>query len=114
MNLLCENHKSISAYKDFTVGAFGEDIKTWDRLSPSKFKNYTKYIPKDGKLFLFHSIGDELIDVAQIDTMKDHFRNSCADIPLEVSKEMLNDEHDDIWGKGTGMANVVVKVLESL
>lgn len=114
MNLLCENHKSISAYKDFTIGAFGPDTKTWDLLSPSKFKSYTKYFPKEGRLFLFHSIGDELIDVAQIDTMKDHFRKECEGIEMRVSKEMLNDEHDDIWGKGTGMANVVVEVLESL
>ncbi|CAG8961375.1 hypothetical protein HYFRA_00013321 [Hymenoscyphus fraxineus] len=114
MSLLCENHSEIPAYRDFTIGAFGDDPKTWDRLSPAKFADFTKSFPADGKLFLFHSIGDELIDVAQIDAMKDRFRRSCAELPLEVSKEMLNDEHDEIWARGTGMAKVVVMVLESL
>ncbi|KAG9234731.1 Alpha/Beta hydrolase protein [Amylocarpus encephaloides] len=112
MKLLVENHSSISAYRDFTIGAFGHDEKVWDELSPSRFEGYDSVWP-EGKVYLFHSMGDELVDVAQVDSMAGRLREGKK-MELRGVRKDLKKDHDGIWEDGKEMGEAVAFVLNDL
>lgn len=105
LRLLRDSH-SHAAYHDFLVGAFGEDEKVWDEVSP------TNEIPewKAGRrLVLVSSSGDELVDEGQINVMGE--RTRLWNVETDVWRGVLDMTHDEIWKRGVGLGGVLGRVL---
>ena len=83
-------------YREFTIGAFGEDRDVWDRVSPALYEGLDKSWQGE-KGFLYHSKNDDLIDVAQTDVMASRL-SECKEVELVVvDKTSLKEGHDEIW-----------------
>ncbi|KAH6666796.1 Alpha/Beta hydrolase protein [Halenospora varia] len=112
MKLIRDTHRSITAYNDFLVGAFGKDKEEWDRLSPAKFQDFRECWQEGKRLVLVSSSGDELVDEGQIDCMSEFVQSLGPTIDVEMQKETLKERHNDIWANGVEMASVIGDVLK--
>ena len=110
IRLLRDCHEN-PAYNTFTVGAFGSDEEVWDSVSPANFQGLKDAWPEGKVLALVSSEGDELVDEKQIEVMVDRSRDLDGATKVEVIKD-LKEGHNDIWGKGAEMAQVIGTVLK--
>ncbi|KAI0996599.1 hypothetical protein K3495_g11584 [Podosphaera aphanis] len=98
------------AYQSFLSGAFSNDEKVWNFVSPAKFVDIEKLWPEGKLIVLASSTGDNLVEPAQIDDMEKTLI-ACREIRLEVSRNILACSHDEIWQTGK-LADIINKALE--
>jgi hypothetical protein len=113
---LVENHSTISIYREFVVDAFGQNEDFWDFVSPARYEKFLDAWQEGKLMMLVSSRGDELIEDAQIDSMSERLQawQSLNSHTLVVMKNELQQGHDDIWGNGIELANVVALSLQKL
>ena len=118
LNALVATH-SHPAYREFITGAFGKDEEIWTTAS-QLCCNLQKW---QGNALLVHSVNDELVDVQQTDSTVEKlvmqgftrttatpgsFRNEGK----RVSKMVIDCLHDEVWKKGTELANAIRAVTD--
>lgn len=123
LNLMISNHASspwAQVYRDFVVGAFGSDEKTWDRVSPAKYADFSKWAntpPDDGRpiVMVASSSEDELIEADQGNVMGEVLSHIADDTNL-VCKIVpdLRGAHDEIWSHGSELARCIMTAIHLL
>ncbi|KAL1791912.1 hypothetical protein ACET3X_009663 [Alternaria dauci] len=108
LSLLLRNHlppttpEYISEiYKNFVVGAFGEDQAEWQAASPVSGKYNAQQWPEGKLLMLCHSYEDELVERAQRDVMCVALDREGWNIVMEVG-----DDEDEVKAEGRRVVNV--------
>ncbi|KAJ5620349.1 hypothetical protein N7510_004333 [Penicillium lagena] len=125
---LRDTHREISAYREFIEGAFGKDEKLWDAVSPAQMVG-SHGVEGGWKLgtlaVLAHSRDDELVDEAQMDSMRAALRGweeADAQVSVEgrafqrrrVCSLPLRGAHDEIWGNGEELARAIIFAFREL
>lgn len=106
-----------SAYREFVASAFGEDEQTWVTASQlcSRLQRW------QGNVLLVHSINDELVDMQQTDEMVEKLvmqgftksaTRSAGNEGRQVSKMIIDCLHDEVWEKGTELAEAIRAVTD--
>lgn len=119
LHALVANHVDQSAYRDFVVGAFGDDRATWISASPSRGQ-FDQTWPADMaiQIILAHSRDDELIERAQTELMEHHLIGQGWASGGPGNHQMriveMRGLHDAIWEEGTEGARVIAECLQSL
>lgn len=118
---IVETHRDISEYRRFVEGAFGTDELLWDAVSPAQMVGSRGVEGgwKTGRLVvLAHSKDDGLVDLGQLETMREALR-AWEGRKAQVAKQELtsNDrcvevlplsgEHDEAWTKGEELARAI-------
>lgn len=118
---LQNDHRDITAYKEFIEGAFGTDELLWDAVSPAQMVG-SRGIEggwKTGRLVvLAQSQQDELVDDGQLTTLREALKGweaKDAQIPVRelthrtrhVRVLPISGAHDDAWIHGEELARAV-------
>ncbi|KAL5612979.1 uncharacterized protein BROUX77_003135 [Berkeleyomyces rouxiae] len=108
---IVENHKDsqwASVYRDFVVGAFGQDESTWDQVSPVNFldKNCVDF-PLG--VVLCTAKADSLVE----DKQREGFQAKCLDLGIDVVELTVEGDHDEIWQIGKRQAAAIQVALEA-
>jgi kynurenine formamidase len=115
--LLVKTHESIPAYREFVVGAFGEDEESWKKASPAHFGNRLQTMVKHiDTIVIAHSREDELVETGQATLMIDAL-GAVAGTKKDkdkISSITLNGTHDEVWKKGAGVQKAVVMTLRHM
>ncbi|CAL5870882.1 uncharacterized protein PFLUO_LOCUS5123 [Penicillium psychrofluorescens] len=129
MRKLRDTHREISAYREFIEGAFGTDEKLWDAVSPAQVVGSRGVEGgwKVGRLaVLAHSRDDELVDEAQLDSMRESLRGwEETEAQVLVDDELaskhrrvcglpLSGAHDEIWSNGKELARAIIFAFREL
>ena len=88
-------------YKNFIIGAFGEDQAEWQAVSPVSGKYNAQQWPEGKLLVLCHSYEDELVERAQRDVMCVALDREGFNIVMEVG-----DDEDEVKAEGRRVVNV--------
>jgi kynurenine formamidase len=106
-------------YQDFVQGAFG-DAETYEAVSPVS-GSYSKTVWPGGKLVVLgYSEEDELVEVGQRDAMVERLKHEGwteegkGDGERIIKVQDLKGGHDEIWEKGSQIAQLVSQVMETL
>ena len=135
--LLVRRNKDVEAYREFVVGAFGEEEEVWKNVSPVRWEDYNQSWDGDGRsklvAVLAHSREDELVDWGQVEGMERCLsmqqrrkRRTNAEQEQE-GKETdghrawnghfrvleIEGRHDEIWQEGE-MARAIKVALDML
>lgn len=114
IRLLRDTHKDISAYQDFSEGAFGKDESVWDAVSPA-FENAVQWGWERGRLaVLAQSPEDSLVDAGQVEAMKAALGVWEADSNRKAVVLPLKGEHDEPWREGVEFARAIAFTIEEL
>ncbi|KAL4952372.1 hypothetical protein BDW69DRAFT_167903 [Aspergillus filifer] len=117
LRALRDKNKTISAYQEFIAGAFGEDEKVWDAVSPAVVSG-EKGVQgwKEGKVVvLAHSKSDELCNIEQSEVMQAFLQEGWAKGEgREVRFLPIEGKHDEAWEKGVELARGILYTLERL
>lgn len=128
LRLLRDTHRDIPAYTEFIEGAFGADEVLWDTVSPAQMVGSRGVEGgwESGRLVvLAHSKDDELVDVCQMDAMRDTLRGweeSEAQVPVHelthndrrVVVLPISGAHDEAWSSGEEMVRAITFAFEEL
>ncbi|RDW76367.1 arylformamidase [Aspergillus mulundensis] len=117
LRLLRDSHQEISAYQEFTEGAFGADENVWDAVSPRVVMGEEGVEGwKEGRVVvLAHSDEDELCDVAQSEKMKEFLGVwEKKSERREVRFLPIKGKHNEAWEKGEGLARGILFTIEKL
>jgi kynurenine formamidase len=105
------------AYREFVTSAFGEDEQTWVTAS----QLCCRLQKWQGNVLLVHSINDELVDMQQTDSMIEKLvvqgftkstTRSMVNEGRQVSKIIIDCMHDEVWEKGTELAEAIRAVTD--
>lgn len=125
---IVETHRDISEYRKFIEGAFGSDELLWDAVSPAQMVGSRGVEGgwKTGRLVvLAHSKDDSLVDLGQLETMREALRAWEGRKAQAVKEELtsydrrvqilpITGEHDEAWSKGEELARAVKFAFEEL
>lgn len=125
---IVETHRDISEYRKFVEGAFGSDKLLWDAVSPAQMVGSRGVEGgwKTGRLVvLAHSKDDSLVDLGQLETMREALRAWEGRKAQAVKEELTSNdrrvqilpitgEHDEAWSKGEELARAVKFAFEEL
>ncbi|KAI1377204.1 alpha/beta-hydrolase [Hypoxylon crocopeplum] len=99
-----------NAYTGFLSAAFGDDTEAWDEAAPMTCA--ARYGARfRGLAVLGHSADDELVDMPEADGMAGRLARDGVEFLL---RKDLRGKHDEVWRNGTGVAQVILKILEVL
>ncbi|KAJ5698504.1 hypothetical protein N7462_000509 [Penicillium macrosclerotiorum] len=118
---LVEDHRDISAYREFAEGAFGADVLLWDAVSPAQMigSRGVEGGWKSGRLVvLAQSEDDELVNGAQLEVMREALQGWERATKPEPQQQIdagdrrvrvlpISGAHDEAWIKGEELARVV-------
>ncbi|PWY83203.1 hypothetical protein BO94DRAFT_599724 [Aspergillus sclerotioniger CBS 115572] len=99
LRLLRDTHRDVSAYQEFTEGAFGKDEVVWDGVSPAVVRGVDGVSGgwEGGRVVvLAYSAEDGLVDAGQREVM----RRALG----EVEGLDIRGQHDDAWMEGRELA----------
>lgn len=101
------------SYAGFITAAFGDSRRDWDAASPAKFGgSYEQLLaPSARRIFLAASTEDTLVDKPELDSM---LARLVKDSVIASVMDSLTGDHDDIWEKGSQLADVVSWALHGL
>ncbi|KAK4242146.1 hypothetical protein C8A03DRAFT_11693 [Achaetomium macrosporum] len=110
-------------YREFTVGAFGEDESVWRAVCPASCEagwvrrgwvGEGKEEEKAGKVvvMLVQSREDQLVPWQQLERMRECLEREGRLVEVRVRE--ARGEHDEIWREGGRMAEVLWEVVEGL
>ncbi|EKV21449.1 hypothetical protein PDIP_06580 [Penicillium digitatum Pd1] len=125
---LRDTYADVSAYQEFTEGAFGANETLWDEVSPAQVigSRGVEGGWKSGRLaILAHSQDDGLVDASQVEVMKEALKNwekKGAHVSMQESSNCdrrlrflpINGVHNEAWEKGEQMARAVTFAFEQL
>ncbi|KAG9751991.1 alpha/beta-hydrolase, partial [Aureobasidium melanogenum] len=105
------------AYREFVTAAFGQNEETWVTASQlvGRLEKWR------GNVLLVQSSSDELVDMEQTDSMMEKLvmqgftRTSTISTSTEgkqVSKMVIDCLHDEVWEKGTELAEAIRVVTD--
>ncbi|XRM41494.1 Kynurenine formamidase [Aspergillus tubingensis] len=127
LRLLRDTHRSVSAYQEFSEGAFGADEAVWDEVSPALGRGEEGVcggwcgIGDGDRLVavLAYSRGDSLVDPGQREVMRKALEEEWVgggSGSEERVVEMLDIEgdHDDAWEKGGDLARAIAFAIEKV
>ncbi|RKF55239.1 Kynurenine formamidase [Erysiphe neolycopersici] len=100
-----------SGYEEFISGAFGNEEKVWDLVSPVNMKPLENLWTEGEMAILVSSTLDELVESKQVEEFEKTLK-SYHNIRVETWTRILNCSHDDIWKKD-GLVQVLEKVLDN-
>lgn len=110
---LLESFNDVKEYRESVSGAFGEDKKVWERVSPAKHGDYAASWPQGKLAMIAHSRRDELVDWKQVDLMENCWKSQEAwSGQLKVLE--LHSTHHEVWEKGEELARAIVEALSML
>ena len=115
---LISEYKSIPAYRDFIVNAFGSDEAVWKDASPSGIESEESW--PDGKLiWLVHSTDDGLVSMRQPEIMLRTLQKQGWKIegnPLRSARlvKLKSLTHDQVWTDGEALAGCIADVVDKL
>ncbi|OOG01092.1 hypothetical protein ASPCADRAFT_137280 [Aspergillus carbonarius ITEM 5010] len=110
LRLLRDTHREISAYQEFTEGAFGKDEAVWDGVSPAVVTGEDGVSGgwKVGRVaVLAYSGEDGLVDGGQREVMKTALGEWVALGGKRVEELDIRGQHDDAWREGRELARGV-------
>lgn len=121
VRLLRDTHKHITAYQEFSEGAFGCDESAWDAASPAaKGEDGLSGVERGWKSGLVaivaHSEEDNLVDRGQANAMADVL-DKWEEQKREdrrVVRLVLKGEHDEPWRKGDELARAIAMTIQYL
>lgn len=121
VKLLRDTHKHITAYQEFSEGAFGSDESVWDAASPAaKGEDGLSGVERGWESGLVaivaHSEEDSLVDRGQASAMTNALYRWEAQEPStrRVVWLQLRGEHDEPWEKGDELARAVTATIQEL
>lgn len=122
VKLLRDTHKHITAYQEFSEGAFGSDESVWDAASPAaKGEDSLSGVERGWKSGLVaivaHSEEDNLVDRGQASAMMNAlYRWEAQKEPStrRVIWLQLRGEHDETWEKGDELAKAIAATIQEL
>lgn len=120
MRLLRDTHRHISAYREFTQGAFGADESVWDAASPAfrgkdDDESGVQRGWSSGRLaVLAHSAEDSLVDEGQTKAMKEFLVPWESQGGRRVIVLPLTGEHDEPWRKGEELVRAISVTVQTL
>lgn len=101
------------AYEEFTRVAFGEDQAVWQTMCPISVENWKQEWSEGEKFVFVQSREDSLVPYWQTERMKTALLKSKGEA-LVVRELEAGGDHDELWGKGDRLAEIVVEVVEGL
>ena len=108
--LLRDTHQDSPMYQQFLEGAFGHDETNWKGAHP--IRGRLSHTWENGRaLVIAHSRDDELVDWAQVDSMKDSMQRESTIRRTDVILE-LKGKHNNIWKDGREMARAIENALD--
>lgn len=108
MRAMVDRHEH-PAYREFVAGALGEDELVWDEVSPAFFDGYRETWTRAEKVVLAYSEEDALVEVEQVRDMKRKLEEGVT--PKKVEEVRFTGGHDEVWEKGTQVAELILKVV---
>ncbi|PWY67340.1 alpha/beta-hydrolase [Aspergillus eucalypticola CBS 122712] len=121
LRLLRDTHRSVSAYQEFSEGAFGADEAVWDEVSPALGRGEEGVcggwsgIGDGDRLVavLAYSGGDSLVDPGQREVMRKALEEEWVG---GGGRGMLDIEgdHNDAWEKGEDLARAIAFAIEKV
>jgi kynurenine formamidase len=115
--LLVRTHESIPTYRQFVMGAFGEDEEAWKEASPAHFGARLQTMVKHiDTIAIAHSKEDELVETSQAILMVDALGAVAGtkEDKDKISSITLDGTHDEVWEKGVGVQKAVVMTLRHI
>jgi acetyl esterase/lipase len=107
-----ESHASLApVYDAFTRGAFGDDEEVWKKVCPTDVQDWSAEWPEGKTVFVVQSREDGLVPYSQIELMK---RRLAETSTVEVKELEADGDHNDLWGKGTRLAEILLEVVRSI
>ncbi|KAI1206287.1 alpha/beta-hydrolase [Annulohypoxylon truncatum] len=100
------------SYAEFLTAAFGPPGR-WDEAAPMKFAGRYRERFTTGLAALAHSPDDELVDMPETEGMAERLRGDLDEERVLVFKD-LEGSHEGIVQDGSGVARVVLRILEVL
>ncbi|KAG5917156.1 hypothetical protein E4U42_007371 [Claviceps africana] len=100
-------------YAQITRNAFGHDKDVWRAISPAFVDDWATEWPDGRHVMLVQGPQDELVPYRQGERMKDSLVGSKAD-RLVVELTDGDGEHDDIWRKGTLLAKLLTRAVDTV
>lgn len=114
--LLLKNHADQDAYKQLIEDAFGSNEEVWIKASPVA-GDYSNHWPKGDLVVLGHSLDDELVEWAQVDSIVKVLQNQGWKIHSDSESKRnggkqcfvlhLKGTHDEVWEKGAELARTI-------
>ncbi|ODM21820.1 hypothetical protein SI65_02664 [Aspergillus cristatus] len=121
VRLLRDTHKHITAYQEFSEGAFGSDESVWDAASPAaKGEDGLSGVERGWKSGLVaivaHSEEDNLVDRGQANAMTNvlYRWEARKERTRRVIWLQLKGEHDEPWEKGDELARAIAATIQEL
>lgn len=122
VKLLRDTHKHITAYQEFSEGAFGSDESVWDAASPAaKGEDGLSGVERGWKSGLVaivaHSEEDSLVDRGQASAMTNALYRWGAQKEPSTRRVVwlqLTGEHDEPWEKGDELARAIAFAIDEL
>ena len=99
-------------YEEFTRGAFGPDRAVWRAACPATAQGWVPEWKRGRKVVLVQSREDTLVPYEQLDSMRGYL--VAAHAPFAVEELTAGGDHDEIWQKGTRLAEIYEEVLTGL
>lgn len=119
--LLRDTHNHISAYQEFTEGAFGSDESVWDAASPAaKGEDGLSGVERgwhSGRIAVVaQSVEDSLVNQGQADAMADvlYRWEEQKRENRRVIRLVLKGEHDEPWSRGDELARAIAVTIQEL
>jgi hypothetical protein len=120
------NDRYNDEYREFICAAFGADEEAWDKASPGRFKlKFGQEWQCEGEaetgisgkkvVVLAQSPQDQLIDMAEMDTMETRLREEENDGKLSIlAYRDLEGSHDGVPEDGTFISRVLYQAMDEL
>lgn len=107
-----ESHASlVPVYDAFTRGAFGDDENVWKQVCPTDVDDWSKEWPEGKVIYVVQSKEDGLVPYSQTELMKQRLAETST---VEVRELEAGGDHNDLWGKGTRLAEILLEVVRSI
>ncbi|TVY80600.1 Kynurenine formamidase [Lachnellula suecica] len=109
-----DKHAGLKAvYEAFTRLAFGDDEEVWNKISPISVNRWKEEWEEAIRIVFVQSHEDNLVPYWQLVDMRKKLMASKADA-VEVKELEASGDHNELWQKGSRLAEIVLEVVRSL
>lgn len=109
-----EKHQKLAElYEIFTKNAFGDEKSVWSAVSPTSVTDWAGDWREGKQAILVQSQEDTLVPYSQTTLMLKSLGNSAGGA-LHISEMEASGDHNDLWHKGSRIAEILGQVLKSL
>ncbi|KAK3344180.1 Alpha/Beta hydrolase protein [Lasiosphaeria hispida] len=99
----------VEPYEEFTTRAFGPEENVWRAVCPATAEGWVPEWDGEGRkrVVLVQSREDTLVPYSQLESMKVYLERWTEKVKTEVVEVEGGGDHDDMWGRGDKMAEVL-------